>query len=48
LTRNLSIAEDDFEVQPVFTDRGGKGRARKIFNQQLQPLIEELNAAVAA
>jgi type I restriction enzyme R subunit len=48
LTRNLSIAEDDFEVQPVFTDRGGRARARKIFPQQLLPLIEELNAAVAA
>ena len=48
LVTQLTIAEDDFDLFPLFEQRGGKGRARKIFSQGLQPLILELNEAVAA
>jgi type I restriction enzyme, R subunit len=48
LINNLSLDLDDLENQPVFTDRGGVARARKIFGAQLPKLIDELNLALAA
>lgn len=48
LVTNLTIDEEDFDLIPVFADRGGKGRARRIFGEQLSTLIEELNQAIAA
>lgn len=48
LVVNLSIDRGDFEVLPVFTQRGGLGRARKVFGSQLDELIRRLNEAVAA
>jgi type I restriction enzyme R subunit len=48
LVNNLSIDLDDLENQPVFTDRGGVTRARKLFGAQLPKLIDELNLALAA
>jgi type I restriction enzyme R subunit len=48
LTNNLGIDIDDLENQPVFTDRGGLNRARKLFGPQLPKLIDELNLAIAA
>ena len=37
----------DLEEQPIFAGRGGLGRARKLFGDQLPALIGELNLAVA-
>ena len=48
LVTNLTIDEEDFDLIPVFADRGGSGRARRVFGEQLSTLIEELNQAVAA
>ncbi len=48
LVSNLSIDLDDLENQPVFTDRGGVTRARKLFGAELPKLIDELNLALAA
>jgi len=48
LVVNLSIDRGDFEVLPVFTQRGGLGRARKVFGSLLDELIRRLNEAVAA
>jgi type I restriction enzyme, R subunit len=48
LFNNLSIDLDDLENQPVFTDRGGVTRARRLFGAQLPKLIDELNLALAA
>ena len=48
LVNNLSIDLDDLENQPVFTDRGGVARARRLFGAQLPELIDELNLALAA
>lgn len=45
---NLTIEEEDFDVFPVFEQHGGVGRARRLFGDQLAPLIETLNQAVAA
>jgi type I restriction enzyme R subunit len=48
LAHNLTIDEDDFEYQPIFSDRGGKGKAKKIFGEQFETLIQEFNTAIAA
>ena len=40
LKENLSISEQDLEFQPVFAQRGGLARARKLFGKELKPLIE--------
>ncbi len=48
LEENLSISEEDLDSQPVFTDRGGLARARKLFGKELRTMIERLNYALAA
>lgn len=48
LETNLSIDEQDFEALPVFLNKGGLGRARKIFGSLFQDLIKRINKEVAA
>lgn len=48
LVSNLSISEDDFEYIPIFANRGGLARAKKVFSTQLPELIRRINEAVAA
>ena len=48
LTRNLTFDVDDLEAQPVFTDRGGRKTAERVFGNELPKLIEEINYAMAA
>ncbi len=48
LKENLSISEDDLESQPVFSNRGGLARARKLFGNELRPLIDRLNYTLVA
>lgn len=48
LIQNLSIDEEDFEVIPIFADRGGWGRANRVFDNRLSGLLQELNEAIAA
>ena len=48
LKENLSISEQDLDYQPVFAQRGGLARARKIFGSELQPLIDRLNYTLVA
>ena len=48
LVENLCLDTADLETQPVFTKVGGLGRARKVFGDQLAPLIERLNYTLAA
>jgi len=48
LVENLCIDTADMEAQPVFTSKGGLGRARKVFGDRLVPLIERLNYTLAA
>jgi type I restriction enzyme R subunit len=47
LVKNLTIDEDDFENVPLLQGRGGAAKARKIFGE-LNQLVMELNEAVAA
>ena len=48
LIANLSIDKDDFEVVPIFTHFGGWGRANRVFDNQLEDFIHDLNEAIAA
>ncbi len=48
LVANLSIERDDFDDIPVMAQRGGWGRANKVFEGQLEPLIAELNMELVA
>ncbi len=48
LVVSLSIDREDFENVPILLDAGGWGKANRVFNDQLEELIEQLNGAVAA
>jgi type I restriction enzyme R subunit len=44
---SLSMEMEDFDYEP-FVQRGGLGRAMKVFGPQLQPLVKELNEVLVA
>jgi len=48
LKENLSISEEDLDFQPVFAQRGGLARARKLFGKELRPVIDRLNYTLVA
>jgi type I restriction enzyme R subunit len=48
LVQNLTVEMDDFEDFPIFANKGGKGKAKKVFQGQLDALVNEINAAIAA
>lgn len=48
LIKNLAIAQQDFEIMPVFERHGGLGKAKKVFGEIFISLIEELNTRLAA
>lgn len=48
LIKNLTIGMEDFEYAPVFERHGGKGKADKVFNNELESLISEINYKIAA
>jgi len=47
IAASVSIEADDFELSP-FSQWGGLGKAHKIFGADLQPILNELNEALAA
>jgi len=44
---SLSIEAEDFDYAP-FSQRGGLGKARQLFGEQLPELLDELNRVLAA
>lgn len=44
---SLVISADDFDYTP-FTQHGGLGKAHELFGDDLTPLLDELNEALAA
>ncbi|HLP61413.1 MAG TPA: type I restriction-modification enzyme R subunit C-terminal domain-containing protein [Candidatus Deferrimicrobium sp.] len=48
LIENLAIGETDFETMQVFERRGGLGKAKKVFGDDFNSLINQLNEALAA
>jgi type I restriction enzyme R subunit len=47
LIANLAIEKDDFEAVPIFERQGAWKKANKVFNGKLEPLLREINTAVA-
>ena len=45
---SLSVDASDFDMIPIFSDRGGLRVARRVFGGQLDALLGELNEAIAA
>jgi type I restriction enzyme R subunit len=48
LVINLSIDREDFDVQPVLSDRGGWAPANRAFDGRLTELLAELNKELVA
>ena len=48
LITNLTLDLSDFRTAPIFEIRGGLGRARILFGDELEALIEQVNFAIAA
>jgi type I restriction enzyme R subunit len=48
LIANLTLDLSDFRIAPIFETRGGLGKARKLFGDELAALIEQVNFAIAA
>jgi type I restriction enzyme, R subunit len=48
LVANLSIDREDFENVPVLLNRGGWGRANRVFDGELSDLLEDLNRELVA
>lgn len=48
LIENLALTQEDFEIMPIFEQRGGLGKAKKIFGEALDTLIKELNEVLVA
>ncbi len=48
LIENLAIAEEDFEIMPVFERHGGLGVAKKVFGADFNQLLNKINESLAA
>jgi len=48
LKQNMTLDEEDLRKLPVFTDRGGLSRFKKVFPAEYQIIIKEINLAIAA
>jgi type I restriction enzyme R subunit len=47
IAASVSIEPDDFELSP-FSQWGGLGKAHRVFGADLQPILDQLNEALAA
>ena len=48
LIKNLTLDQEDFDLIPIFEARGGLGKAKKVFGEELEELIAEINYQIAA
>lgn len=48
LKQNMTLDENDFKELPVFTDRGGLTKFKKVFANNYETIITEINIAIAA
>ena len=48
LVKNLTIDREDFDDLPIFSNRGGWGRANETFDSQLMDLLADLNRELVA
>lgn len=48
LIQNLTLDKEDFEYSPILERHGGWGKFRKLFSNEAEQIIKEINAAIAA
>jgi type I restriction enzyme R subunit len=48
LKQNLTLDEEDLKELPVFTDRGGLTKFKRVFADEYDKIINEINIAIAA
>jgi type I restriction enzyme R subunit len=48
LKQNITLDEYDLKELPIFTDRGGLSKFKKVFATEYKKLINEINQAIAA
>ncbi len=48
LIQNLTLDKEDFDYSPILERHGGWGRFRKVFNEEAETIIQQINAAIAA
>lgn len=48
LKYNMTLDEEDLQELPVFADRGGLNKFKKVFSNNYQNLIQEINSFIAA
>ena len=48
LKQNMTLDENDLKELPVFTDRGGLKKFKKVFEKDYSKIINEINLAIAA
>ena len=48
LKQNMTLDETDLKELPVFTDRGGFTKFKKVFPKNYELIINEVNKAIAA
>ena len=47
LVKNLSMDEEDFDLTPLLNMRGGRARAKRVFDE-LPAVVAQLNEGIAA
>jgi type I restriction enzyme, R subunit len=47
LVQNLTIELDDFQLLPIFERQGGMSRASSVLAGSIEPLVTEIDEAVA-
>jgi type I restriction enzyme, R subunit len=48
LIQNLTLDKEDFEYSPILERHGGWGRFSKVFKEDAETVIKNINAAIAA
>ena len=48
LKQNMTLDEEDLKQLPIFTDRGGLTKFKKVFSENHEIIIKEINSAIAA
>ena len=48
LKQNMTLDKDDLQELPVFADRGGLSKFKKVFADDYNKIINEINIAIAA
>ena len=48
LKQNMTLDEDDFSIVPALSDRGGLNKFKKVFAEEYNKIINEINLAIAA